>query len=169
MVSDAVKGHVRAMNDRADLELAEAVVRVMKERNVKQEHVAERAGVSQNTISRLVRAVEKGRPLERLTPSTREKLLRYLATTDTDTQDRALVMARHIAANMLEELAHVIRSGSAEAPGGWMPPTLRRLLGAGSTGSDGDAERRAARLERMAAQQEEMRERRRQERRTGER
>ena len=138
MVSDAVKGHVRAMNDRADLELAEAVVRVMKERNLKQEHVAERAGVSQNTISRLVRAVEKGRPLERLTPSTREKLLRYLATTDTDTQDRALVMARHIAANMLEELAHVIRSGSAEAPGEWMPPTLRRLLGVGSTGSDGD-------------------------------
>lgn len=144
MVSDAVKGHVRAVNDRADLELAEAVVRVMKERNLKQEHVAGRAGVSQNTISRLVRAVEKGRPLERLTPSTREKLLRYLATTDTDTQDRALVMARHIAANMLEELAHVIRSGSAEAPGEWMPSTLRRLLGAGSTGSDRDEERRAA-------------------------
>lgn len=167
----SVKGCDQVIMPSGDRELVEALVRLMRDRDLAQTYVAERTGIGQSTISRLVRTIEEGEELPPLRPRTREALAQFVATADVHTRDRAAVLSRHLAANLLEELAELLRRGADQAPDeDSLPPTIRRLLGGeAATGSDADAERQAARLERMAAQQEEMRERRRQERRTGER
>lgn len=153
----------------SDKALVRQLFAVMAERDMTQLEVAERSGISQATLSRWGSALEAGEPIP-LRPTNRARIRQFLARMDTDSADRATVLARQIVADIFEELAQAFRSEAQAPTDDVLPPTVRRLLGGeAASGSDADAERQAARLERMAAQQEEMRERRRQERRTGER
>lgn len=127
-----------------DTELVRAVAQVLRERNISHNRAAQQMGIAQTTLSRLIRIVEAGKEVDELRPRTREALTRYLAASDSEIDARALAVGRQIAANILEEIAHLLRRGNEAPDGEILPPTLRRLLGAGSTGSDADAERRAA-------------------------
>lgn len=137
------KGDVYMPMATGDTELVRAVAQVLRERNISHNRAAQQMGIAQTTLSRLIRIVEAGKEVDELRPRTREALTRYLAASDSEIDARALAVGRQIAANILEEIAHLLRRGS-EAPDQLLPPTVRRLLGAGSTGSDRDAERRAA-------------------------
>lgn len=139
------KGDVYMPMATGDTELVRAVAQVLRERNISHNRAAQQMGIAQTTLSRLIRIVEAGKEVDELRPRTREALTRYLAASDSEIDARALAVGRQIAANLLEEIAELLRRGADQAPDGEiLPPTLRRLLGAGSTGSDADAERRAA-------------------------
>lgn len=161
--SHGVKGCVQLPMGTIDQELGEELVRLMRERSLSQMAVAERTRVSQKTISRIVRSVELGEPLGRLRPETRRALMTFLGRASTDVTDRASVLAREMTANILEELAEMIRSGGVP-DGSAIPPTVRRIM---TMGSDED-ERKSAHwdtLERAAEEVSEERKRRRQTRR----
>lgn len=124
----------------------------MRERKLSQSDVAERAGIGQSTVSRLVRTVEAGEDLAPLRAQTRDAIAEFLATPNTEAEERAMVVGRLFAASVLEEVADLLRRGESAAPGGELPPTLRRLVG-GATAGGGDAgEAIADRAARIAAE-----------------
>lgn len=144
-VNSDVKGDVYPRMPQSDRSLIEALIEVLRERNLSQNRAAQRMGVAQSTLSRLIRTVKAGQDPEELRPWTREAIKQFITASAASVDERAVAIGRQIAANLLEEIAELLRRGADQAPDGEiLPPTLRRLLGAGSTGSDRDAERRAA-------------------------
>lgn len=153
----------------SDTALVRRFFEAAAEMGVSQAEAGRRAEIPQSTVSRWAKLLAAGEPIP-LHPKNRIAIRAFLARQEARDSERVVMLARQLAADILRDISDALRASAGEAPEELMPPTLRRLLGGeAATGSDADAERQAARLERMAAQQEEMRERRRQERRTGER
>lgn len=127
VTSHRVKGCVQLPMGSIDQELGEELARLMRERGLSQMAVADRAGISQTTISRILRAVESGRPVRPLRTATREALMRFLGGSGADVTTQAAILAREMTASILEEMAAMIRSGSAP-DGSAIPPTVRRIM-----------------------------------------
>lgn len=151
-----VKGRAQLLMDTPDRELVAEFVRAMRERNLSQMKAAERTGIGQSTISRLVRSVEAGEELRPLQPATRDAIVRFLGAGSSQVNLRALVLARELAANILEEVAEMLRAGSmpdSEA----VPPTVRRVMATESRADDESPHWRA--MERGAEELSEQRKR----------
>jgi len=139
-VNSDVKGDVYPRMPQSDRSLIEALIEVLRERNLSQNQAAQRMGVAQSTLSRLIRTVKAGQDPEELRPWTREAIKQFITASAASVDERAVAIGRQIAANLLEELAELLRRGAEEAPDeDILPPTIRRLLGGAATGSAPDA------------------------------
>ena len=134
----AVRFSAREAEDR---DLVEAMRDLMRRRGWSQTGLAERSGIPQNTFSRWFALVEQGMPV-RLTEENRAAIRSFLARTPAATEEDVALLARTMAADILEEIAAQLRT----AGGTDVAPAVRRLL----TGVTARSEDEAARLDRLA-------------------
>lgn len=127
----------------SDTALVRRFFEAAAEMGVSQAEAGRRAEIPQSTVSRWAKLLAAGEPIP-LHPKNRIAIRAFLARQEARDSERVVMLARQLAADILRDIADALRASGDEAPDQLLPPTLRRLLGAGSTGSDGDAERRAA-------------------------
>lgn len=140
--TNGVKGR-RAPTLESDTELVRRLREFAVAQRISQMELERRTRVPQATLSRWFLLLEQGEPVP-LRPKNRNAIRAFLESVEADTTGQAVVLARRLAADILRDISDALRASAGEAPEELMPPTVRRLLGAGSTGSDRDAERRAA-------------------------
>lgn len=123
------KGDVYPVTAHGDRDLIVALISYIEERGISQNEVARRTGVSQSSISRLIRIVEAGGDPGELRSATRDALVHFLAASGSAMEERAIAVGRQIAANILEEVARLLRRGANQAPlRDVLPPDVRRLF-----------------------------------------
>lgn len=127
----------------SDTALVRRFFEAAAEMGVSQAEAGRRAEIPQSTVSRWAKLLAAGEPIP-LHPKNRTAIRAFLARQEARGRERVVMLARQLAADILRDIADALRASGDEAPDQLVPPTLRRLLGAGSTGSDRDAERRAA-------------------------
>lgn len=127
----------------SDTALVRRFFEAAAEMGVSQAEAGRRAEIPQSTVSRWAKLLAAGEPIP-LHPKNRIAIRAFLARQEARDSERVVMLARQLAADILRDIADALRASGDEAPDQLVPPTLRRLLGAGSTGSDRDAERRAA-------------------------
>ena len=139
--TNGVKGR-RAPTLESDTELVRRLREFAVAQRISQVELERRTKVPQATLSRWFLLLEQGEPVP-LRPKNRNAIRAFLESVETDATGQAVVLARRLAADILRDISDALRASAGEAPDQLLPPSVRRLV-LGSTGSDRDAERRAA-------------------------
>ena len=121
----------------SDTALVRRFFEAAAEMGVSQAEAGRRAEIPQSTISRWAKLLAAGEPIP-LHSKNRIAIRAFLARQEARGRERVVMLARQLAADILRDIADALRASGDDAPDQLVPPTVRRIVGAGSTGSDGD-------------------------------
>ena len=121
----------------SDTALVRRFFEAAAEMGVSQAEAGRRAEIPQSTVSRWAKLLAAGEPIP-LHPKNRIAIRAFLARQEARGRERVVMLARQLAADILRDIADALRASGDDAPDQLVPPTVRRIVGAGSTGSDGD-------------------------------